>query len=248
MYPPASIELPENFLPEHPFDNGEMNVRDEGLAPRPRTPEDTRRQIGEYYAMITHVDAQIGRVLKALEASGRAGNTIIVFAGDNGLAVGRHGLMGKQSLYDHSVRVPLVMCGPGVPKGARRNAFCYLIDIFPTLCDLSGLDAPETAEGLSLLPAMRHADERIRGSLLYAYRHLHRGVRIGDAKLIEYVVDGERTTQLFDLATDPLEMENLAEQPGSAGRVAELRRELRRWRDEFDDPCSEFWSALDAAG
>ncbi|MGH9661029.1 MAG: sulfatase-like hydrolase/transferase, partial [Bryobacteraceae bacterium] len=113
LYDPAKVELPRNFLPRHPFDNGEMEIRDEKLAPWPRTPEVIRRHIADYYAMVSEVDSQIGRVLEALDQTGRASNTIVVFAGDNGLAVGQHGLMGKQNLYEHSVRVPLVIRGPG---------------------------------------------------------------------------------------------------------------------------------------
>jgi arylsulfatase A-like enzyme len=124
MYDPAQIALPPNYMPEHPFDNGDLETRDEKLAPWPRTSEEIRRHIAEYYAMITHLDAQIGRVLKALQETGYAEDTIIVLAGDNGLAIGRHGLMGKQNLYDHSIHVPLIMAGPGVPKGLKSDASC----------------------------------------------------------------------------------------------------------------------------
>jgi len=144
MYPPEKVQMPENFMPRHPFDNGEMRVRDEALAPWPRTPEIIREHIAAYYAMISHLDDQIGRILDTLERRGMTDNTIIVLAGDNGLAVGQHGLLGKQNLYDHSVRVPLVLCGPGIPKDRKSNALCYVLDIFPTLCEMLGLPMPET--------------------------------------------------------------------------------------------------------
>ena len=83
--------------------------------------EKIRKHLAEYYAMISHLDAQIGRILDALKATGQFENTIVVFAGDNGLALGQHGLMGKQSNYDHSVHVPLMMMGPGIPEGERRG-------------------------------------------------------------------------------------------------------------------------------
>jgi len=95
LYDPGKIALPPNFLPEHPFDNGELQVRDEKLAASPRTPEEIRRHIADYYGMISHLDAELGRLLEALKRTGRAGDTLVLFAGDNGLAVGRHGLMGK---------------------------------------------------------------------------------------------------------------------------------------------------------
>ncbi|MBD3182307.1 sulfatase-like hydrolase/transferase [Candidatus Poribacteria bacterium] len=247
MYDPEQIKLPESFMSEHPFDNGELKIRDEMLAGFPRTPEEIKRHIAAYYAMITHADTQIGRVLKTLEETGKVDNTIIVFAGDNGLALGRHGLMGKQSVYEHSVKVPLVMSGPGVPNNTKSEAFTYLIDIYPTLCDLCNVNIPETVEGKSLVPAMSNPKEKIRENLLFAYTKLHRGVRDEQFKLIEYVVDGKRTTQLFDLKTDPHETKNLADNDDYSHVIEKLRKELVRWRDELDDTQEQgqiFWDGF----
>ncbi len=240
MYDPAQIALPPNFMPQHPFDNGELQVRDELLAAFPRRPEEIRRHLAEYYAMITHADAQMGRVLQALQEAGHADDTIIVFAGDNGLALGQHGLMGKQNLYDHSVRVPLVMCGPGIPQGVRSDAHCYLLDIYPTLCDLIGIPVPETVEGVSLVPAMHSAHEKLRDTLYCAYKEFQRSVRDRRFKLIEYVVNRARTTQLFDLEDDPAETRNLAHDPRYSAHIEHLRAELIRWRDRLDDAEDEF--------
>ncbi|MHC4981774.1 MAG: sulfatase-like hydrolase/transferase [Planctomycetota bacterium] len=244
MYPPGSIALPENFMPAHPFDNGELKIRDEMLAGFPRRPDEIRRHVAEYYAMITHADAAIGRVIGALKETGRYENTIIVFSGDNGLAVGRHGLMGKQSVYDHSIHVPLIMSGPGIPRGQSRDACCYLHDIYPTLCELAGLAAPDSVEGRSLVPVVRGQKPSVRDQMLFAYRGLQRSVQDGRWKLIEYVVDGERTTQLFDLQADPFELANLAGEPDFSRHLRRLRSQLVRWRDEFDDSCGEFWDAF----
>ena len=250
MYDPADVDLPASFMPGHPFDNGELVIRDEVLAPFPRTEEEVRRHIAAYYAMITHADAQIGRVLAALEACGETDNTIVVFAGDNGLAVGRHGLMGKQSCYEHSVHVPLVFAGPGVPHGETRDAFACLIDIFPTLCDLTGSEIPDSVEGKSLVPTMGDPEESVRDHLLFAYRNLHRAVRGERYKLIEYVVKGNRTTQLFDLLEDPDELMDLSGDPDRAGEIETLRGELRRWQTELDDDQAgqggPFWEGFDA--
>jgi len=240
MYDPGKVVLPKSFMPEHPFDNGELKVRDEMLAPWPRTPQEIRRHIAAYYAMITHLDAQIGRVLEALKETGQTQNTIVIFAGDNGLAVGRHGLMGKQNLYDHSVHVPLIMCGPGVPKGRRYDAFCYLLDIYPTLCELAGLPIPESAEGYSLIPIIRGEKHKLRDTLFFAYKDFQRAVRDSRYKLIEYFVNGRRTIQLFDLRSDRWEISNLADSPAHAGDLRRLRQELLRWRDKLDD-SSNFW-------
>ena len=235
LYDPATIPLPENFLPEHPFNNGDLLTRDEKLEAWPRKPKQIRRHIAEYYAMITHLDAQIGRVLLALEKTGYAKNTIIVLAGDNGLAIGQHGLMGKQNLYQHSVRVPLILSGPGVPQAEKRQAFCYLLDIYPTLCDMIDVPIPDTVEGVSMGPTLCDASATIRDTLLLAYQGVQRAVLDRQHKLIEYVVDGQRSTQLFDLETDPWELDNLAESPIYADRVAYLRTELLHWPDELDD-------------
>jgi arylsulfatase A-like enzyme len=235
MYDPASLALPPSFLPEHPFDNGELRVRDEMLAPWPRTRQEIRRHNAEYYAMITHLDAQIGRVMEALHLSGRAEHTIVVLAGDNGLAIGRHGLMGKQNLYDHSLHVPLLFAGPGVPRGQRRAAQCYLSDIYPTLCDLASVEVPGTVEGCSLVPAMRDPSHTSRRYLHFAYRSVQRAVQDGRHKLIEYVVKGTRRTQLFDMQNDPWEVRDLASQPGRARQVDELRTVLRRWQTDLGD-------------
>jgi arylsulfatase A-like enzyme len=197
--------------------------------------------------MISHLDAQLGRVVAALEAKGVLDDTVIVFAGDNGLAVGRHGLFGKQNCYDHSVRVPLIFAGPGVPEGARTDAFAYLLDIFPTLCALTGVDVPSSVEGASLVPCMRAPESGGRDTLYFAYTQFIRAVRDHTHKLIEYVVGGRHTmTQLFDLAADPWEVRNLAGDPAHADRLASLRAELARLRDEWDDRETawgqEFWA------
>jgi len=248
MYDPDKIPLPENFLPDHPFDNGELAGRDEELAPHPRTPDVIRRHIAEYCAMISHADAEIGRVIEALKDTGQYEDTVIVFAGDNGLALGRHGLMGKQNVYDHSVHVPLIMAGPGVPKGETRDALCYLIDIFPTLCALADVPVPATVEGRSLAPVMHDPAHAIRDTLPLAYLGLHRSVRDDRWKLIEYVVDGTRTTQLFDLENDPFEMNNLAGDAACAQHLRRLSKELIRWHGELDDPYDEFWNKYEEDG
>lgn len=148
--------LPGNFLPQLPFDNGMMKGgRDENLAPWPRTESVIRDQLAEYYSMITHLDGQIGRVLEALKQTGQADNTLIIYAADNGLALGSHGLLGKQSVFEHSMRVPLIFVGPGIPQGKSTQAFSYLLDVFPTLCDLIGVQPPADLEGESLHPCGR---------------------------------------------------------------------------------------------
>jgi arylsulfatase A-like enzyme len=250
MYDPDTIDLPLNAMREHPFDNGELRIRDELLEDFPRLPHRIKKHIAEYYAMITHLDARIGAVIARLSEKGMLDNTIIVFAGDNGLALGQHGLMGKQNLYDHSVRVPLMFKGPGIPAGERRESFAYLLDIFPTLCELTGLDCPDTVDGKSLVPAFAHPDEQIRPTLYCAYKSWQRSVRDRQYKLIEYVVNGERRTQLFDLNNDRHELRNLAREPEMKDTVERLRKELKSWREMTDDfrpgQGADFWGGFDA--
>lgn len=234
-YKPGGIQLPQNFAEEHPFDNGELKIRDELLAPFPRTPGAIRGHIADYYAMITHMDAQLAKVIQALDDTGQRDNTIIVFAGDNGLALGQHGLMGKQNLYECSVRVPLLMSGPGVEPNARRDTLCCLQDVFPTLCQLAGVAVPASVEGRSLAGALKNGRERVRDHVFYAYRDVQRGVSDGRWKLIEYSVGGVRTAQLFDLETDPLETRNLANDESCREELSRMRALLRKSQKEVSD-------------
>ncbi|MCC5839653.1 MAG: sulfatase-like hydrolase/transferase [Opitutales bacterium] len=212
-YNAGTVTLPPNFAIEHPFDNGELLVRDELLEAHPRQPERIRQHLADYYALIAYVDEQVGRVLDALDESGQADNTLVVFFADHGLAVGQHGLMGKQNLYDHSLRVPLIFRGPGVPENQRAATLCALADVFPTLCELAGEDTPATVEGHSLVPALRDPAMSIRDVLHLAYKDVQRAVRRGRFKRIDYHVSGVHTTQLFDLEQDPHETRNLADDP-----------------------------------
>lgn len=245
MYDPKDIPLPENFLPLHPFDNGELSIRDEMLAEFPRTEQEIRRHIAEYYAAITHLDDQIGTVLEALRRSDRSDNTLIVFAADNGLALGSHGLMGKQNLYDHSLHVPLILCGPGIPSGSRQDSPCYLNDVFPTLCDLVELNPPSDILGQSLLPVLKNRQTNPRRSLMFAYKDIQRALVDGRWKLILYHVRGTSTTQLFDLDKDPFEKENLAGNPEYAGRVAELSQRLQESLRAAGDEARESFQKAD---
>jgi arylsulfatase A-like enzyme len=226
--------LPKNYLPVHPFNNSEMTIRDEQLAPWPRTTEVVRQHLADYYAYIHFMDDQIGRILDTLKATGQFENTIIVFSSDNGLAIGSHGLFGKQNLYDHATHMPLIFTGPGIPAGQQRDAFCYLFDIFPTLAELvGGVAAPDGNEGKSLAPVITGKTATHRDSIFTAYRHIHRAVRDDRWKLIAYTQINK--TQLFDLQADPAEMNDLAADPSRAGEVARLTGLLKDWQQKCGD-------------
>ncbi len=240
MYKPEDIPLPENFYPQHPFDNGEMRIRDEKLAPFPRTPEIVQQHIADYYGMISSQDYEMGRVIKTLEAKGCLDNTIVIYTSDHGLAVGQHGLFGKQNLYEHSIRVPSIFAGPGVSEGVTVDELTYLYDVFPTVCDLTDVDCPDTVEGTSLVPLMEGCVDKVRDSVFAAYKDIHRTVSDGRWKLIRNYVSketgkGTDCLQLFDLENDPWEIANLSDLSEHQDRIQTLAAELKRWQNETDD-------------
>ncbi len=250
MYNPKNVTLPPNFCGGHSFDTGALNIRDEMLAGFPRRPDEIRRHIAEYYAMISHLDDQFGQIFDVLEQKNMLDNTIIVFAGDNGLAVGQHGLMGKQNCYEHSVRVPLVFAGPGVGEGFKCETGCYLLDIYPTLCELCGVPMPDSVEGKSLAPCFTDEKAVIRDELLFAYTEFQRSLKKDGWKLIEYATEnGHVATQLFDLANDRWEMNSIANNPAQQNRVVAMRKTLKKEADRWDDAKTEwgktFWSRVD---
>jgi arylsulfatase A-like enzyme len=235
MYDDVEISLPNNFAEEHVFDYGIRDLRDEVLAPYPRTAEDTKNQIKEYYAMITHIDYQIGNVIEALKEKGELDNTIIIFSGDNGLALGQHGLFGKQNGYEHSIRVPLIFAGQDIPQGQTRDSYVYLLDIFPTICEMLGIDIPETVEGKSMLSAINNNDVKIREDLYFAYTDMLRSVKNDRYKLIEYRTDNLKKTQLFDIVNDADEVNDLYGDEEYQEIVGDLRDLLFKYRDLWDD-------------
>ena len=241
MYDPEKITLPPNYMEMPVVNCGWSNKgRDENTEAYPRRPEAIRRHIADYYAMISHVDWCIGHILDALREKKMLENTIIVFTGDNGLAVGQHGLMGKQNIYEHSVGVPLVMCGPGIPKGETNDHFVYLLDIYPTLCELCGMEIPPSVDGISFAPMFRDPGYVIRPELYLAFQSRIRGVMDERYKLVEYRTEDLKLTQLFDLKNDPWEKNNFYDIAGYEGITARLRERLFALRDEWDDEQTIF--------
>ena len=226
-YDPAKLPLPPSFLPQHPWDNGEMIIRDEKLLPWPRTPDAIRAMTAEYYRYISYLDSEIGRILNALEASPAAKNTIVIFAADSGVARGSHGLIGKQNVYEYdSVRVPLIIAGPGIPQGKTTEALCYLFDVFPTLGKLCGVTSPNQSDGVDFSGTLSNSGMPARNALLFAYRDVQRGYTDGRWKLIRYPqVD---RVQLFDLQSDPHETKDLAALPEHGAKIAKLTAAMER--------------------
>lgn len=239
-YPVEEVVVPPNVLPRHPFDNGVLDIRDELLAPHPRTDDAVRLHRREYFAMLTHVDEQIGRLLDEvdrLEAEGRP--TYVVFSGDHGLALGEHGLLGKQNVYDHSTRVPLVIAGPSVPAGAVRDAPVYSGSIYATICDLVGVEQPLHLHFPSLAGALSDGGAQDGAGcgdqdIFTAYGLDQRSLRRGCWKLNRYAE--AQHDQLFDVDADPWEMHNLIGRADLAGVVDELAAALTREQRRLGDP------------
>lgn len=235
MYDEEKIELPKNFMSVHSYEYGNTECRDELLAPYPRTPEDTKRQIAEYYAIITHLDYELGRVISALEKKGMRNDTIIIFAADNGLSVGQHGLFGKQNHFEHSIRVPFVISGPNIPINKKTDAYAYLLDIYPTICDLINVDKPDTIEGKSFAEIIMGSNDKTRKTLFFAYNDKIRTVKDDRYKLMKFAFEGKVTTLLYDFANDPLELANLYELDEFKDVAKKLEKLLLEYKDEWED-------------
>ena len=238
QYPIENIPLPENWLPEYPNMNeiGLKSHRDESLAPLPRTPYAIKTHIKEYYGIISHLDYQIGEILAALKKSGKDKNTYIFFTGDHGLSVGRHGLLGKQNMFDHSIRVPLLVVGPDIPKKHKIEQEVYLQDIMATTLELANIDQPDDIEFNSLLAlAMGESQEKIYKNGIYgAYIDYQRMIRKDGFKLIVY--PKIKKTILFDLKNDPLEMNDLSPDNAYSKKKKDLFNDLQLLQKKFSDP------------
>lgn len=264
---PNQPRLPAAYLPAHPFDQGNPpGQRDETQASgvwERRDERTIRNELGREFACAENIDAQIDRVLRRLEAMGELENTYIFYTADNGIAIGRHGMQGKQNLYEHSWRVPFIVRGPGIKPGSRAPGNIYLLDVLATLCDLAGIPAPATNEGRSLRPVLEGRTATIRDAVYGVYcggtRPGIRAVRQGDWKLIQYDVHGGRVreTQLFNLRDNPeellaqhrapevialtghtpsVEQVNLAGDPRHAAKLREMQALLLAEMRRHDDP------------
>ncbi|MBI2824884.1 MAG: sulfatase-like hydrolase/transferase [Planctomycetia bacterium] len=216
--PPANTRqppLPVNYLPAHPFPHGHPDSRDEVAVSgvwKNRDERTIRNELGRQFACSENIDTQIGRVLDRLKAMGELENTYVFYTADHGIAIGRHGLQGKQNLYEHTWRVPFIAKGPGIKPGSRAKGNIYLLDVLATLCDLTGVQTPESNEGVSFKAVLEGKQQTVRDVLYGVYsggtKPGMRAVKHGDWKLIKYdVMDGQvHETQLFNLAENPYEL------------------------------------------
>ncbi|TGV00975.1 sulfatase-like hydrolase/transferase [Flavivirga rizhaonensis] len=240
MYDINKISVPKSYLPEYPYRHNIENsndLRDEALAPFPRTEYAIKVHTKEYYASITHVDAQIKLILEALQKSGKMNNTYIFLTADHGLAMGRHGLLGKQSLFDHSIRPPMLVIGPDIPKNKKVNADVYLQDIMATSLEIAGVKKPTYVEFNSFLDIAKGTTDKSHYNAIYgAYLDVQRMIRKDGYKLLVYPnID---KILLFDLKNDPEEMNNIADNPSNKERVKTLFEELIQLQKDMDDPVN----------
>jgi arylsulfatase A-like enzyme len=183
------------------------------------------------------MDDALGRLLDEIDALGLAERTVVIFAGDNGALLGEHGMMSKRSAYEGSMRIPLIVRWPGLGPGAQGRTVDELVlnvDVAPTILDLAGVAAPAGLHGRSLRPLLLGEPVPWRQAFLYEYfaepgfaTPTQLALRSADSKLIEYPEHPE-WTELFDLASDPDELRNLAREPGGEARIIELRAALER--------------------
>ena len=233
-YPYDSMVVPTNFQKKYPHKMGANRIRDEQLAPFPRTPYSIQVNLSEYYALITHMDAQIGRIMAALKKSGKADNTIVIFSADHGLAVGHHGLLGKQNMYDHSVRVPWLISGPGIPKGKTIHAPIYLQDAMATCLDIAGVKKPEYIDFESVMPMVNGDMSKARKDMYSCYVNFQRMVSNNKYKLIVY--PQVNVELLYDMKEDPLEKKNLSSSPEYAKVMKRMRLKLSQQMKLMKDP------------
>ena len=232
-YTAAKMKLPKNFLPRHSFDHGNFEGRDERLLPWPRAKADVLDELAVYYAIIDNIDKQVGRMLDQLRADGRLKNTYVIFTSDHGLAIGSHGLMGKQNMYDHTIRVPFLIAGPGLAKRRRVSAFGYLRDMYPTVCELAGIPIPETVGAKSLTPVFRDQHKIVHKAGYGYFRDVQRMIQTKQWKLAFY--PKIKRYQLFDLKADPHELNDLIKVKDHQARVAVMRQSLVHWFNERGD-------------
>ncbi len=236
-YPLNRIAVPKNFIPQYPYMEeigAGTKLRDEKLGPFPRTEHAVKVHRQEYYALISHLDTQIGRILDTLDQTGQADNTWIFFTADHGLAVGHHGLFGKQNMYDHSVRVPFIVTGPGVAKNRRNDAAVYLQDTMATALDLAGAQKPAHIFFNSLRPLLDGKQKQSNYESVYGgYLELQRAVTHDGWKLIAYPKAG--VLRLYHLDKDPLEMTDLASDPKHAKQKRELFARLTALQKNLGD-------------
>ncbi len=229
-----SLRTPPEGAPKYaPTGWGELRQYSDMPESGPVTDEQARTLIHGYYATVSYMDAQLGKVLDELDRLGLAQNTIIVLWGDHGWHLGDHGWWSKHDNYEQATRIPLIVSAPGVTKPGTRaaNALVETVDIYPTLAELAGLPAPQVPQGMdgkSFVPVLRDPMLSTRDYIFHVYprgERIGRAVRTARYRLVEWKVPGAAAEtadlELYDYEKDPLETKNLA------GELPEVVQRLR---------------------
>jgi arylsulfatase A-like enzyme/6-phosphogluconolactonase (cycloisomerase 2 family) len=244
LYDPNKIKLADN--PYHPkgsnqytlTNSGELRAYDGMPKEGPISEADALKLKHAYYACVSYLDANVGRVLDELEQLKLRENTIVVLWGDHGWKLGEHGEWCKHSNVENDTRVPLLISAPGLPAGQKSNSLAEFVDIYPTLCDLAGLPKPSHLEGASLEPVLRDPAKMVKNAAFSQYprgRVMGYSIRTDRYRLTRWIDrdDPEKVLaiELYDHQTDPAENENVANNPANAAVVKELTERLQAgWR------------------
>jgi len=240
LYEPGAITVADNPLPPKnappcAFQDSLHLRRYHGVPDKgPISEERRRRLIHGYYACVSFVDAQIGRVLDELDRLRLDEHTIVILWGDHGWHLGEHGMWGKATNFERSVRAPLILSVPGMETaGEKTDALVEFVDIYPTLCELAGLPVPEGLEGTSFTPLLQDPDRRWKSATFSQYRRrgvVGRSMRTDRYRLTCWfpLNKSEKVAiELYDYKTDPAETENLANRPEHAELVHQLTDKLK---------------------
>lgn len=207
------------------------------------TPALYQESVKNYYRLISGVDREVGRLQEELTRLGMADNTVILYSSDNGFYLGEHGLAGKWLMHEESIRTPLLIYDPRLPKdagGRRVEQMTLNIDLAPTILDLAGVTVPASMQGRSLLPLVRGENVRWREEFFYEHDLLGNrwippteGVRTRRWKYTLYTKEVPAFEELYDLEKDPLEEHNLAQAPQAAAQLERLRERRLLWLDRL---------------
>jgi len=222
-YPHAEIQVPH--VPAGDLDDipppgiSGSNSKKTGLAPYP---ENQQRMWSGYYAAVTFMDQQVGRILDELDLLGLTDSTAIVFTSDHGYHLGDHTFWQKANLHEQVTRVPLIIAAPGVAP-CRTGSLAQLVDLFPTLCELTGAPIPESVEGKSLVPVLRNPAAMVNDTAFSYVQGGHHALHTDRWAFMRYT-DGSE--ELYDMDTDPGQFTNLSKQPAHAATLAKLRQQV----------------------
>ncbi|MCA9064281.1 MAG: sulfatase [Planctomycetaceae bacterium] len=228
LYPQDQIQVPgvpEGYLQSLPGPARNSLTRKKEQVDLPE--ETARKAIQAYYASITFADAQLGRILDALDATGLSKNTIVLFTSDHGYHMGEHGYYQKTTLFENATHVPLIIAGPGMEAAGKSTSMpTEMVDFFPTLAELARLEAPDSVAGTSLVPALKDIRARPRQDALTQFASGY-SLRTDRYRYTIWGDDGVDGTELYDHTTDPQELHNLAVEPSTAALRTQLHARIQ---------------------